>query len=155
KIIQPVVAKNTNAQTLQQKPQKKKVKTNTQINDLLDQIAPATKSTGKSKAPATNGAHGTSDTNNMINNYADLVIEKVRPFVIIPDNLDSSAKAIVQVTLLPSMEVYDIKLLKSSGNTEYDDNVQQAIDRVRVFPPLPEKAEFKDYRVLRLIFKPQ
>jgi len=156
KIIQPVVAKNTNAQTLQQKPQKKKkVKTNTQINDLLDQIAPATKSTGKSKAPATNGAHGTSDTNNMINNYADLVIEKVRPFVIVPDNLDSSAKAIVEVTLLPSMEVYDIKLIKSSGNTEYDDNVQQAIDRVRVFPPLPDKAEFKDYRVLRLTFKPQ
>lgn len=155
KIIQPVVAKNTNAQTLKQKPQKKKVKSNNQINDLLDQIAPATSATGKHKAQAENGVNGSSDTDNMINNYADLVIEKVRPFVIVPDNIDSSAKAIVEVTLLPSMEVYDIKLIKSSGNSEYDNNVQQAIDRVRIFPPLPEKAEFNDYRVLRLTFKPQ
>ncbi|MCE3268636.1 MAG: hypothetical protein K0R49_888 [Burkholderiales bacterium] len=155
KIIQPVVTKNTDTKTLQQKPQKKKQKPNNQINDLLDQIAPATKATGKRKAQAENGVNGTSDTDNMINNYADLVIEKVRPFVIVPDNIDNNTKAIVEVTLLPNMEVYDIKLIKSSGNQEYDNNVQQAIDRVRVFPPLPDKAKFSDYRVLRLTFKPQ
>jgi TonB family protein len=156
KVIQPTVAKNPNPNTLQQKPQKKKVKTNKQINDLLNQITPSDTASGKTKSQVTGGVDsGTSDTDNMISNYADLVIQKVRPFVVIPDNLDNNAKAIVDVTLLPSMEVFDIKLIKSSGNSDYDNNVQQAIDRVRVFPPLPDKAKFSDYRVLRLTFKPQ
>lgn len=155
KIIQPITAEHTNANTLQQKPHNKKAKPNGQINDLLNDIVPNTKSTGKGKAVAADGAAGSSDTSNMINNYADLVIERVRPFVIIPDNIDSNAQAIVEVTLLPSMEVYDIKLIKSSGNSDYDNNVQQAIDRVRVFPPIPDGADFSDYRVLRLTFKPQ
>lgn len=154
KIIQPVIAKNTNVETLQQKPQKQN-KQNTQINDLLNDIAPATHVKGHTKAEAANGANGTSDTKNMINNYADLVIEKVRPFVIIPDNINSNAKAIVEVTLLPNMEVYDIKLIKSSGNSDYDNNIQQALDRVRIFPPLPDGADFNDYRILHLTFKPQ
>ena len=104
---------------------------------------------------ATNGVNGSADTDNMASNYADLVIEKVRPFVIIPDGIDESAKAVVEVTLLPNMEVYKIRLLKSSGNDDYDNNIQDAINRVKVFPPLPDGAEFSDYRKLRLTFKPQ
>jgi TonB family protein len=155
KIIQPVVSKDTDPQTLQQKVQKKNKKQNPQINDLLDQIEPATKSTGKGKSAATGGINGSSDSTNMVGDYADAVIERVRPFVVVPDGLDANAKAIVQVTLLPNMEVYEVKLLKSSGNTEYDNNVQTAINRVKVFPPLPDGAEFTDYRKLRLAFKPQ
>jgi colicin import membrane protein len=155
KILQPIVSENTNANTLQQKAHKKKVRENVAINDLLNDIVPASQATGKGKQVAAKGGSGSSDTDNLISNYADLVINRVRPFVIIPDNIDSNAKAIIEVTLLPSMEVYDIKLIKSSGNTDYDNNIQQAIDRVRVFPPLPDGADFGDYKVLRLTFKPQ
>lgn len=153
KVLQPDKAKKVNVNTLQQKPGKKKQ--NQQINDLLNDVVPATQTTGKGKSQAAKGANGSSDTDNMVHNYADLVIERVRPFVIIPDNLDENVKAVVEVTLLPSMEVYDIKLVKSSGNPDYDNNVQQAIDRVRIFPPLPDGAQFADYRVLRLTFRPQ
>ena len=156
KIIQPKAeVKPTQKHTVQQKPQqnKTKVKPNAQINDLLSNIS-TTKSTGKGKHRATNGAHGSSDTKNLMNNYADLVIEKVRPFVIIPDNINNNANAVVEVTLLPNMEVYEVKLKKSSGNVEYDNSVQQAINRVKVFPPLPAHEKFADYRKLILHFRP-
>ena len=107
KIIQPK-AETTPAhhQTVQQKPQHNKIKTksNAQINDLLSEIT-ANQSTGKGRTHKAMGAHGSSNTNNLISNYADLVIERVRPFVVIPDNLGNNANAIVEVTLLPNMEV--------------------------------------------------
>jgi colicin import membrane protein len=156
KIIQPKAeTKPTQTHTVQQKPQKHKIKVkpNAQINDLLNDIT-ATKSTGKGKHHAAQGGHGSSDSNNRMNNYADLVIEKVRPFVIIPENLNNNVNAVVEVTLLPNMEVHTVKLKKSSGNAEYDDNVQQAINRVKVFPPLPHGEKFTDYRKLILHFRP-
>lgn len=156
KIIQPKAEiKPTLKHTVQQKPQhnKVKVKPNAQINDLLDNIN-TTKSTGKGKYRAEHGRNGSSDTNSNTNNYADLVIERVRPFVVIPENLDNNANAVVEVTLLPNMKVYEVKLVKSSGNTEYDNNVQQAIHRVSVFPPLPPHEKFTDYRKLKLHFRP-
>jgi len=135
---------------------KYKTKPNAQItNTLLDQLD-ATTVSGKSKGKTTGGTNsGTSNSNNMLNNYADLVISTVRPYVNIPEAINSNAKAVVKVVLLPSMQVYQVKLIKSSGNTEYDNNVQQAIQNVKVFPPLPEDANWTDYRILYLTFTPE
>ncbi len=72
-----------------------------------------------------------------------------------PDELDPDAKAVVEITLLPNMQVFSQKLIKSSGNAEYDNNIQQAINRAGTFPPLPDGADFTDYRKIRLTFKPQ
>lgn len=134
-------------------PKPKKPAPNQQITDLLNDIAP---SKGNSKGVATGGSNlGTSDTNNTQANYADLVIARIRPYVIIPDGIDPNAKVVVEVTLLPNMQVYNIKLVKSSGNDDYDNNIQQSINRVQVFPPLLDGADFNDYRKIRLTFKPQ
>ncbi|MDQ5920460.1 MAG: colicin import rane protein [Pseudomonadota bacterium] len=134
------------------KPATKSVK---QINDLINGIAP-TQQTASNKGTATGGSNlGSSDTNSLIPNYADAVINRVRPFVIIPDNTNPEAKTVIEVTLLPNMNVYKAILIKSSGNDEYDNNVLQAINRVNVFPPLPEGASFSDFRKLRLTFRPQ
>ena len=123
-------------------------------NALLGQLN-STENVGKSKGRTTGGTMaGTSNSNNNVNNYADLVISTVRPFVNIPDNVNSNAKAIVKVVLLPNMQVYQVKLTKSSGNSDYDDNVQQAIWKVKVFPPIPAGEKWTDYRVLYLSFRP-
>ncbi len=133
-------------------PTKKPV-TNADVTDLLNDIAP---SKGNSKGRATGGSNlGTSDTNNMTANYADLVIARVRPFVAIPDNLDPNTKVVIEVTLLPNMQVYKVRMVNSSGNSAYDDAVQQAINRAETFPPLPYGANFNDFRKLKLTFKPQ
>ena len=134
-------------------PKPKKPATNSQINDLLNDIAP---SKGNSKGKATGGSNlGTSDTDNMQANYADLVIARVRPFIIVPDGTDPDAKAVVEITLLPNMQIYNVRLVKSSGNPDYDNNVQQAINRAGTFPPLPDGANFTDFRKIKITFKPQ
>jgi colicin import membrane protein len=131
----------------------KKPTQDAQINDLLNDIVP---SKGNSKGKATGGSNlGTSDTNNMAANYADLVIARVRPYVQIPDDTDSNIKVVVEVTLLPNMQVYKVRLVTPSGNDLYDSNVQQAINRVQTFPPLPDGANFSDFRKIKLTFKPQ
>lgn len=126
-----------------------------QINDLLgDTISENTASIRKGKALGGN-PNGTSDSNNLVSNYADQVINAVRPFVVIPDGTDNKAKAIVKVELYPNLNVKSVTLVKSSGNPMYDQSIQSAIMRVKVFPPLPDGANFVDYRILRLTFRPQ
>lgn len=134
---------------------KKKNQANNTLNDLLSDLTPS-KSSGKSKNSATGGSdNGTADTNNLIANYADKVIAAVRPYVTIPTDVNANNVAIVEVTLLPNLEVYSIHLLKSSGNTQYDGNVEDAIGRVGTFPDLPDGAKFIDYRKLQLTFRPE
>lgn len=134
------------------KPQKSQ---KVQVNDLLgDAMSNSTTAVRKGKALGGN-PNGTSDSNNLIGNYADQVINAVRPFVIIPDDINPSAKAIVKVTLNPDLSVRQVSLLKSSGNPTYDQNIQDAINRVKVFPPLPDGAKYVDYRILKLTFRPQ
>lgn len=137
------------------KPQQPKKLKNSQINDLLNDL-PQSQNAGKSQNQATGGSNmGTSDSNNLIANYADQVISRVRPFIIIPDGISPDAKAVVEVTLLPNMNVYNARLVKSSGNTDYDNNLLQAINRVNTFPPLPDGADFADFRKIKLTFRPQ
>ncbi len=124
-----------------------------QVNDLLHGID--TKK-GHNKGLATNGNNnGTSKSNNLISDYADLVIERVRPFVNVPNNMDSDSFALVEVTLLPNMQIYELKLIHSSGNSLYDESVQNAIRRgASVFPPLPAGANWADFQTIKLTFRP-
>ncbi|MEN9947165.1 MAG: hypothetical protein RLZZ293_1551 [Pseudomonadota bacterium] len=125
-----------------------------QVNDLLgDALSDNTTSIRKGKALGGN-PNGTSDSNNLVGNYADSVINAVRPFVLIPDDLNAKAKAVVKVILNPNLSVRSVTLTKSSGNPQYDQNIQDAIWKLRVFPPLPDGANFVDYRVLNLTFRP-
>lgn len=133
---------------------KKSVKNVTQINDLINDLTPSQHS-GNSHGSAKGGSNlGTADSNNLVTNYADLVINQIRPLVLIPDEIDPNIKAIVQVTLLPNMKVYQVILIKSSGNIDYDNNILQAVNRVNTFPPLPDGANFSNFRKLRLTFRP-
>lgn len=134
-----------------------KAKTNPALNSILNQITGSTTvHTGKTKGKAVGGVNGgLANSNNMVNNYANLVIERVRPYIVIPPDLSSDSVAIVKVTLLPNMQVYQVDLDKSSGNTQYDNNVQDAINKVGVFPPIPQGQDWSDYRVIYLTFRPE
>ena len=83
------------------------------------------------------------------------MINAVRPFVQVPDDINPKAVATIKVELYPNLNVKSVKLIKSSGNAMYDQNVQTAIMRVKVFPALPDGANFVEYRILKLTFKPQ
>jgi TonB family protein len=89
-----------------------------------------------------------------VNNYPNLLINKILPYVILPSNLSNSAFAVIEVTLLPNMHVNKVKLVKSSGNSAYNANVIRAIQQVGVFPPLPSDVNWSDYKIMRLVFRP-
>ncbi len=147
KIIPPKVVSK-------EKPQVKANKTNKAINDLLSDISPnGTSGHGKVHSNKDNG--GSSSNNNMTHNYADAVVNLIRPYVEIPNNIDPNAVATVQVTLLPNMHVYNVRLVQSSGNIEYDNNVKQAILKAAMFPPLPNGSSWADFRKINLTFKPE
>lgn len=156
KPIKPTVTKD-NSQTQSPTTAKPVTKKSQKalVNDLLgDVMSTNTTSVRKGKAVGGN-PNGTSDSDNLIGNYADQVINAVRPFVVIPDDINPKAKAVVKVILNPDLSVRQVTLLKSSGNDAYDQSIQEAINRVRVFPPLPDSAQFVDFRVLKLTFRPQ
>ncbi|MBX9597438.1 MAG: TonB C-terminal domain-containing protein [Burkholderiales bacterium] len=92
---------------------------------------------------------------NESNNYADLIINTVKPFVVIPEDVDVRASATIRVEFNPTLDIKSVKLTKSSGNSSYDKNIESAIWAVKKFPPLPNGANFVDYRVIQLTFRPQ
>ncbi|MNU09919.1 Gram-negative bacterial tonB protein [compost metagenome] len=62
---------------------------------------------------------------------------------------------VLQIEILPSLEVRQIRLLRSSGNSLYDEAVQAAVREMRRFPPLPKGAAFADYRRVTMSFRPK
>jgi colicin import membrane protein len=85
--------------------------------------------------------------------WVDKIRARVRSNVIEPPELSGSPEAIFLVVLLPTGEVIDAQLKKSSGVRAYDDAVARAI--VKSSPlPKPERPEVFQ-RTLELRFRPE
>jgi colicin import membrane protein len=78
---------------------------------------------------------------------------KVRANVIEPGEISGNPEAIFEVVQLPTGDIIEVKLRKSSGVRAYDDAVQRAIIKSSPLPP-PDTAELWE-RVLELKFKPR
>jgi len=109
----------------------------------------------KTQAGAPNGVAGGGSNGGHTKGYADLVIARVKPRVQVPDDVTGNPKAVLEVTLLPSLEVREVKLLQSSGHAGYDDAVQRAVWSAKTFPPLLTGMNFSDVRKIRLEFRPR
>ncbi len=72
-------------------------------------------------------------------NYAQAIRAKIRSSLNFGgDAINSNPKVIFKVDLLPSGEVLNVKLLKSSGVPAFDDAVEKAINKAS---PLPKKKD--------------
>lgn len=87
--------------------------------------------------------------------YAQQVSNRVRPYVILPPDIKGNPEVVLQIEILPSLEVRTVRLQKSSGNAAYDQAVQDAVREMRRFPPLPKGAAFTDYRRITMSFRPK
>jgi len=85
--------------------------------------------------------------------YKAKVIHRIRPYINIPRNLVGNPTAQALVRMTSSMEIIWIKLTKSSGNTEYDQSILSAIQKLGQFPPLPANAD-QTVRSMTLTFRP-
>jgi len=85
--------------------------------------------------------------------YVRQIQAKIRALVVVPQDIAGNPEAIFEVVQLPTGEIIDTQLRKSSGVRAYDDAVQRAI--IRASPlPLPKSAELFR-RNLTLKFRPR
>lgn len=134
---------------------------NNEADDLLSSLDSA-RTSGKPNARSDQAgskhgvAGGAVNGSGVSAGWIDLVKAKVTPLVQIPPGIAGNPAAVVHVTLLPTLEVRAVQLVKSSGVPAYDDAVQRAVWEAKTFPKLPAGANFNDgYRTFTLTFRPR
>lgn len=86
------------------------------------------------------------------NSYVGKIASKIRGNLVVPPGVSGNPEAEFIVNQLPSGEVLDVKLKKTSGNTALDDSMERAI---RKSSPLPKPTNPGDFeRQLDLKFRP-
>lgn len=91
----------------------------------------------------------------VVDEYIAKIAAKIRRYIVLPPGVSESIKAEFNVTLLPSGEVLNASLAKSSGNDAYDSAVERAILKAQPLPlPPAEQNMFNRFRDLRLKFSP-
>jgi colicin import membrane protein len=88
-----------------------------------------------------------------LSTYIQMIRNKVRRNWILPPDLQGNPEAIFNVSQLPTGEVLNITVVKSSGNPAYDEAVRRAILKSSPLP-LPEPRSLFD-RELKLTFRPR
>lgn len=85
--------------------------------------------------------------------YLAAIRGKVRGNIILPPDIKGNPEALFEVTQLPSGDVLNVRLLKSSGHPAYDAATERAIRKSSPLPK-PGKSEFFN-RTLELKFRPR
>jgi colicin import membrane protein len=85
--------------------------------------------------------------------YVNGIRRAVRQRWILPQDLQGNPQCIFKVLQLPTGEVIDVRLQKSSGNAAYDEAVHRAILASSPLPLPPAGVPF--YRELELTFRPK
>ncbi len=84
--------------------------------------------------------------------YIVKIRDKIRGNTVLPPGIQGNPEAVFKVTQLPSGEIIDIKLSKSSGNKALDEAIERAIKKSDPLP-LPDQPNLFE-RVLELKYKP-
>ncbi len=90
----------------------------------------------------------------MSKEYQDKIKAKIRGKIILPEGLQGNPHAEIDVSVLPSGDVTDVKLTHSSGQPAYDEAVERAILKASPLPMPPNPAVAQQFRNLDLTFSP-
>ena len=66
--------------------------------------------------------------------YAGRIVARVKPNIVLTDTVPSTLRAEVEVRAAADGTIVGRRLLKSSGNSTWDDAVLRAIDRTEILP---------------------
>ena len=87
-----------------------------------------------------------------LQDYAAKIRGKVRGNIVLPPNIQGNPEAVFEVNQLPSGEVLDVKLRRSSGNSSLDAAIERAIWKSSPLPKPDDPALFR--RDLEIKYKP-
>ena len=90
----------------------------------------------------------------MINEYGQYIKERVQRSWIRPPGSSSTLSCTVEVRLIPSGEVIDAQIVRSSGNAAFDRSVESAVFKASPLPVPPDPEVMEQFRSLRFEFKP-
>jgi colicin import membrane protein len=91
--------------------------------------------------------------NKAIADYLGRIRGKIRGNIVLPPDIKGNPEAIFEVTQLPSGEVINVKLKKSSGHPALDAAVERAILKSSPLPK-PEQGDVFD-RLLNIPYRPR
>lgn len=139
--------------------EKKKTEQEQRDRDKKAQQAKAEADKAAEAARAQKAAQQAADAQNaamgkQIDGYVDKIKAKIKSKVILPPDLSGNPQAEFDVILMPTGEVLDIKLTRSSGSSAYDSAVERAIAKAVPLPLPPDPALFSKFRNLHLKFRP-
>jgi colicin import membrane protein len=66
--------------------------------------------------------------------YAGRIIARVKPNIVLTEAVPAAVRAVVEVRASPDGTIVGRRLVKPSGNKDWDDAVLRAIDRTEVLP---------------------
>lgn len=90
----------------------------------------------------------------MVNEYVLYIQDKVQRSWIRPPSSGADLSCTVEVRLIPSGEVIDAQIVRSSGNSAFDRSVEAAVFKASPLPVPPDPDVMEQFRSLRFEFKP-
>lgn len=138
----------------QQEEKKKQDEAKRKAQDKLlkeEQARQAAAAEGERKAMAARQAAN----NALINDFKSRIQSKIKRFVVLPPDLTGNPQAEFDVTLMPTGEVLNVRLTRSSGVPAYDNAVERAIYKAQPLPLPPDVSLFGQFRELHLTFRPR
>ena len=135
-------------QELEKREQDKKLQQD-KAEKLREQQAQADAANAlKAQAAARNTA-----TQKMVGDFKSRIQAKIKSKIILPPDLAGNPAAEFDVTLMPTGEVLNLKLTRSSGSSAYDSAVERAIYKAQPLPLPPDPTLFSEFRELHLKFR--
>ncbi len=89
-----------------------------------------------------------------IRRYQALIKQKVERNWIKPTTFKKGLSCTVLVRMMPSGEVLEVKVVKSSGDPIFDRSVEQAVRKAAPLPLPSDSSLFASFRNLKFLFKP-
>jgi colicin import membrane protein len=90
----------------------------------------------------------------LMNDAISRISGHVRRFVVMPPDMVGNPQAEFEVSLIPTGEVLNVKLARSSGNPAYDNAVERAIRKASPLPLPTDASLVGRFRELKLKFRP-
>lgn len=89
-----------------------------------------------------------------MNDAIGRISSHIRRFVVMPPDIVGNPQAEFEVSLIPTGEVLNVKLSRSSGNPAYDNAVERAIRKASPLPLPTDPSLVGKFRELKLKFRP-
>jgi colicin import membrane protein len=94
----------------------------------------------------------------MAASYAALIQRTVVNYWSRPPSARNGMEALLEVQLVPTGEIVNVTVLRSSGNTAFDRSAVNAVEKAGSFPELknlPSREFEQTFRRFRLLFRPE